>query len=300
VTPGAGELAGIEAALHSGRPESAEREAEYVELRERIHDVVGKLVPAGSTVAVVSKGDEELVRLEELRALGADYFVLPSPYLWWLDHYPELAHHLQSRYRLVTDRPDTCLIYHLNEPPLGTATGPAPTIASEPAGALEEAPTAMQLVPPVRELLASLLEPEAGILVVGDGSDEWLSLGREVRHFPQDASGAPVPVHPSRGLALVAQLDALKDRGTSYLLVPRTGFRSVRRSAELVRYLRRCRLIALREQVCAVFELPRGERRDLDPTQSRGSRPGAGVAAPAAFQALLGDGATAVDGQDDG
>jgi hypothetical protein len=284
--PGPGELGGLGTVAPPGAMEPVVEEAEYLELRRRIHDVVKKLIPGGSTVLVVSKGDDELVRfedregwhfprtsagqyggyhpadavaaishLEELRAAGADYFVLPTPYLWWLDHYPELAEHLQSRYRLVTDRPDSCLIYHLNEPPLGTPAIAPPAIARETRPHAGEPVAPMQLIPPVRQLLESVVEPEAGVLVVSGGADEWLELGRNAWHFPQDATGRYVPIHRSRGLSMLAQLDSLRDRGAWYLLVPSTSFTSVERSEELVRYLRRCRLVALRERVCALFEL---------------------------------------------
>jgi hypothetical protein len=287
MTPGAGELAGLEMASRSSQPDGGLiSDTEYLEIRRRIHDVVRKLIPAGSTVLVVSKGDEKLVRiedrdgwhfpctaagqyggyhpadavaaishLEELRASGADYFLLPSPYFWWLDHYPELAEHLQSRYRLVTDRPDTCLIYHLNEPPLGTPTVAPSTIPLERRSAPEDAASPIQLVPPMRELLASILEPDAGVLVISDGNDDWLNLDRRAWHFPQDASGRHVPINRSKGLSMLAQLDALRDRGAWYLVIPSTSFWGVERSDELLRYLRRCRPIALRERICAVFEL---------------------------------------------
>jgi hypothetical protein len=296
MTPGAGELAGLEMASLSSQPEGGlVSETEYLEIRRRIHDVVRKLIPAGSTVLVVSKGDEKLVRiedrdgwhfpctaagsyggyhpadavaaishLEELRASGADYFLLPSPYFWWLDHYPELAEHLQSRYRLVTDRSDTCLIYHLNEPPLGTPTVAPSTIPLERRSAPEDASSPIQLVPPMRELLTSILEPDAGVLVISDGNDAWLNLDRRAWHFPQDVSGRHVPINRAKGLSMLAQLDALRDRGASYLVIPSTSFWGVERSDELLRYLRRCKPIALRERVCAVFEL-------RDPSAARGA-----------------------------
>ena len=127
-------------------------QAEYADVRHRIHALVGCLLDQGSTVAVVSKGDPELVQLdssqgwhfprtadgkyaghhpadgaeavahlEQLREQGADYFLLPNTYFWWLDHYDGLAEHLGSRYRLVADCRDACLIYDLRAGPAGTA-----------------------------------------------------------------------------------------------------------------------------------------------------------------------------------
>jgi Sulfotransferase family len=139
--------------------------AEYAEVRDRIHGLVGCLIDPGSTVVVVSKGDQELVRLgsgqgwhfprtaegkyaghhpadgaeaiahlEQLHEQGADHFLLPSTYFWWLEHYDGLADHLRSRYRLVADCPDTCLIYELGggraatgQPDLSASDGRDPT-----------------------------------------------------------------------------------------------------------------------------------------------------------------------------
>ena len=105
------------------RPRRATRT--YGELVCRIRDLVRETVPAGSTVLVVSKGDDDLLDLGErhaghfpqlpggvyagyypadaaeavaqLEALGADYLVVPSTSLWWLDHYDDLRSHLKGR-----------------------------------------------------------------------------------------------------------------------------------------------------------------------------------------------------------
>ncbi len=85
---------------------------------------------------------------------------------------------------------------------------------------------------------------------------------------------------------MLAQLDALCDHGAHYLVIPSTSFWMVERSDVLLRYLRRARLTALRERICAVFELrdaSGGTRRtrshdDLpepaDSTTWQGARPG--------------------------
>lgn len=116
----------------------------YRRLVGRLRHVVREAVPAGATVMVVSRGDDELVdlgdraawhfpqaehggylghhprdsadaiaRLESLRARGGEYLVLPSTAFWWLDHYADFARHLEDRYRPVARRPDTCLVYAL-------------------------------------------------------------------------------------------------------------------------------------------------------------------------------------------
>lgn len=121
----------------------SEREG-YAHLVIRIRALVRSVVPAGSNVLVVSKGDEELLllegrrgwhfpqleggvyaghhpadgekaikELESMRRWGAQFLVLPATAFWWLDHYPELAVHLTARYRLALHRQDACLIFDL-------------------------------------------------------------------------------------------------------------------------------------------------------------------------------------------
>jgi hypothetical protein len=116
----------------------------YEELVERVRDVARAILPAGSRVLVVSKGDYRLVdlggcegwhfpqtekgvyggyhppngevavaHLEALRAKGADYLLIPQTALWWLEYYDELRQHLETRCRLVVRDHDACLIYSL-------------------------------------------------------------------------------------------------------------------------------------------------------------------------------------------
>jgi len=57
-----------------------------------------------------------IAHLEALRAKGADYLVLPSTALWWLEHYDEFRQHLMQHYRAVVQQEDTCLIFDLRAP----------------------------------------------------------------------------------------------------------------------------------------------------------------------------------------
>jgi hypothetical protein len=115
----------------------------YAELVRRIRSVT-KTLPKGSTVAVVSKGDEELLslgsrrgwhfprtedgryvgyhpksnevaiaHLEEMRADGADFLLLPSTAYWWLDYYGGFREHLDGNYRRIWFD-DACVIYELS------------------------------------------------------------------------------------------------------------------------------------------------------------------------------------------
>ena len=120
---------------------------QYRRLVERIRAVVRDELPPEATVMVVSRGDDELLKLdgrtgwhfpgtddgryaghhpadgaeavslvEKQRAKGGQFLVFPETARWWLDHYVNLKEHLDRAYRLVADREGTCLIYALQEP----------------------------------------------------------------------------------------------------------------------------------------------------------------------------------------
>jgi GT2 family glycosyltransferase len=129
---------------------TAARRLGYGRLVERIRGVVAQNVPSGSAVLVISRGDRALVeledcqaghfpqdpsgrylghhprdsedaiaRLEELRARGADYLVLPATSYWWLEHYHGFAEHLRERYPVTDTGP--CSIYGLRRARPGEA-----------------------------------------------------------------------------------------------------------------------------------------------------------------------------------
>jgi hypothetical protein len=109
---------------------------------------VSILTPEGSTVVTISRGDEALAtfsgregwhfpraecgsyaghypatgeeaaqHLEALRELGADFFVIPAPAFWWLEHYAPFTLHLLTRYRLIGWVRDTCVVFDLRATP---------------------------------------------------------------------------------------------------------------------------------------------------------------------------------------
>jgi len=100
--------------------------------------------PAGARIAVVSRGDDELLRLQERElwhfqrdghghylghhpaddaeaiahldaavAGGAQFLALPAPSRWWLEYYPELQRHLNERFRLLETNNYVGIIYDM-------------------------------------------------------------------------------------------------------------------------------------------------------------------------------------------
>jgi GT2 family glycosyltransferase len=125
---------------HHGRAKT-----EYDALVDRIQQVTCAAVPPGSTVLVVSKGDDALLQLKErhgghfpqnesgaytgyypqgdedaiahlesLRVGGAGFLLVPEPSLWWLDFYTGLRDHLEQRYELLVNDRNTCVLYALH------------------------------------------------------------------------------------------------------------------------------------------------------------------------------------------
>jgi GT2 family glycosyltransferase len=116
----------------------------YRDLTERVRRAVVDVVPADATVLVVSRGDDELLRvdgrrawhfprgddgayaghhpadsreaiarLEAQRAAGAEHIVFPGTGIWWLEHYEGLRRHLDGSYRRSFSDPETCVIFDL-------------------------------------------------------------------------------------------------------------------------------------------------------------------------------------------
>jgi hypothetical protein len=266
-------------------------QAQYAEVRDRIHALAGCLIDRDSTVAVVSKGDGELVRLgsndgwhfprtedgkyaghhpadgseaiahlEQLRRQGAHYFLLPSTYFWWLDHYQGLAKHLQSRYRLVADCPDTCLIYDLRRG-VGSTRPHVAAPRAHPEGGSNGERVQDPLVPAIRAVVDSLLPDGEPVLVVSGGNEELLRLGRAALHFPVDGRGGPGSTGSIGQGTTAAQLTDLRARGVRYVVVPDTAREGVERPGALPEPVReRGREVAFREGICTIYELEHAER----------------------------------------
>lgn len=130
------------------------RSPDYRALVARIKEVIPEVIPQGAIVAVVSKGDPELValpgrqawhfprdasgryaghyppdgraaveHLEHLRTAGARFVVFPATSRWWLDHdrYSQLGEHLERQGVVLLDQADVCVVYALFRPtPYGT------------------------------------------------------------------------------------------------------------------------------------------------------------------------------------
>ena len=190
---------------------------------ERVPQVVASVVPPGSTVVVVSRGDPALLpngertgwhfprtnegvyagahprdsadaidHLELLRAEGGQFLVFPSTAFWWLEYYEDFKRHLESNYPLIVQRDDSCLIFDLR----GTQEPPAEA-AGESKYALERDQQDMRHM---ALLLAFTLAPDSNCIDVG--ASRGSVLKEMVRYAPHGRHIAYEPIPElSRDLA---------------------------------------------------------------------------------------------------
>jgi hypothetical protein len=128
------------------RPHERRTNPAYELLRQQFPLTVGNIIPAGSRILVVTRGDgvllelpgyegwhfpreddgtyaghhpadddEAIDHLEQLRREGADFLVIPSTSTWWLEHYRRFWKHLDERYDDVTAEPAVATVYDLRE-----------------------------------------------------------------------------------------------------------------------------------------------------------------------------------------
>ena len=234
------------------------RRREYSDLVHRVRSLAASAVPEGSVIAVVSKGDPDLLRiegrvaqhfprtatgayvghhpaddadaigrLEAARGEGARFLLLPATALWWLDHYAGLARHLETHYRRVADQPDSAIIFSLE----GSVSS-----AEQVPDQWSEA-----LARNVRSVVTALLPAGAKVLLASDSG----------RTSPIDG----LAVKPFRPEATAAKLESERSGGAEYLVIPNptdwlAGHAGLRAHLESS-----CLLVTHQEHACAIYDL---------------------------------------------
>ena len=135
-----------DALAHRGGPRlGGDHPSAYRRLVGRVRGAIVAATPCGSTVAVVSRGDEDLLDLEERTGLhfpsdpsgtwlgyhpagsdeaigllddvirrGATHLAIPSTSIWWLDQYFTLTDRLRNSHRQLASA-HACVIFELAE-----------------------------------------------------------------------------------------------------------------------------------------------------------------------------------------
>jgi hypothetical protein len=265
-----------------------ERRRSYQALVVRLRDLVHRCVPQGAAVAVMSKGDPDLVsfdgrqgwhfpqdssggyagyhprdsaaaiqELEALRRRGADFLVLPATSNWWLDHYPDFANHLRG-YETVAEEADAGTIFALG----GLAPATSAVSARDLVLDLELHRHAL-LTAQITDLIDHLAPPEQAIVILQpEGSIPFQIEHRPTLHLiPGQALPGAAP--RSTG-SLAAQLDIHWRQGAVLLIVPRIAFEWWEQHPEFrLQVERKFRCITRQSHVCFIFELgPKGVAKE--------------------------------------
>ena len=234
---------------------------EYENLIEQVRETAEAAIPRNATVLVVSRGDEELLRigprramhfpqdefggyagyhpkdsaaaidlLERMRARGSQYLLLPRTDFWWLDFYAELGAHLERNYPLVAKH-DDCMVFEL------VAGVQAPLPQADETAMPSASPSARQL----DELLRALLPTDACVAVVTGGAARLPS-------FPESVSvrGA--------GAGLPAVIDAAERERAEFLVIPASARDGVHMGQEPPPRAGEWRLVTRQEHLGEVWE----------------------------------------------
>jgi hypothetical protein len=82
-----------------------------------VDTIAGRHFPGDPTGAYIgyhpADSDGALLALEEARAAGAEFLVLPRDSYWWFGHYAAFADALRRSFPVVASDEDTCTIFAL-------------------------------------------------------------------------------------------------------------------------------------------------------------------------------------------
>jgi len=249
-------------------------EIDYGQLVVRVRELIESCVPEGSTVAVVSRGDGDLLRivgrtgwhfprtetgsyaghhpaddgdaiarLETTRSDGAQYLVIPATAYWWLDHYAGFKRHLDEAYRRIADESATAVVISLE----GTA----------PVGRPAREQATDHTIAQLQTVTAALLPAGANVAVISGGDARFLALGAPVGgHFPQGLRPEVAGPEPENDEAAIACLEIARRSGAEFLLVPQASYWWLERFSEFRAHLgQRHQLVTLQQNLCVIYDL---------------------------------------------
>ena len=240
---------------------------EYGGLIERVRETANAVIPRNATVLVVSRGDEELLRigprralhfpqdefgryagyhphdsdaaievLESMRARGAEYLLLPSASFWWLDYYEGFRDHLERNYPPIVSA-DDCVVYELG------STGLQTTAADADMKGMSAATSSLQLAGPLDELLQALLPADASIAVVTRDTSQLPTFGDCRTVSPPDGVNG-----------LRAVLEEADAGEAQFLVIPAGSYDRVHDSTEPAAAMGGWRLVTHQRHLCEIFE----------------------------------------------
>jgi len=277
---------------------------EYEGLIERVRETANAMIPRNATVLVVSRGDEELLRigprralhfpqdefgryagyhpqdsdaaiavLESMRARGGEYLLLPSTAFWWLEYYEGLRDHLDRNYPPIVSA-DDCVVFELG------STGVQTTAADADTKGMSVATSSRQLAGPLDELLEALLPPDARIAVIARETSELPTVGDCHAVSPDGAS------------SLSAVLEEARATGAQFLVIPVGSMDHVQGVAEPPAAIGGWRLVTHQRHLGEIYEREEGDEAPAESSRQSavGSSPANGEprSADGLWQRILG------------
>jgi len=113
-----------------------------------------------------------------------------------------------------------------------------------------------KLVHRVRDTVNGAVPQDATVVVISRGDDAMLDLGgRTAWHFPQADGNVYAGHYPASDEQAVAHLEALRQRGAGFLVLPATGFWWLSHYVGLARYLSHASLVADVPGTCSIYAL---------------------------------------------
>jgi len=265
----------------------------YRQVIHQIREVVHQVVSPGSIVAVISKGDDELLaldgraawhfpqaadgayagyypvnsaeaisHLEALRTKGGAYLLFPSTAFWWFEHYAGFKQYLDRHYQEIAPRPDTCIVFDLNASPLSPSQSIGRDVLNRQRQQNQQ----------IRQVVRSILPQNAAVIVAIDGDDDLLDLdGRATQSMLDPGNGIAAVTYPGSSTELISRIAALYEQGARYILIPSTMFWWLEYYSAFAQYLeRQHRTVMQQKHLCAIFELVKPCVIDNAPPQETG------------------------------
>lgn len=112
-----------------------------------------------------------------------------------------------------------------------------------------------ELVLRIRDVALATLPPGAHVLVVSRGDDALLAPEMEASHFPQGPDGGYAGHYPADGEAAIAHLEACREAGAEFLLLPATGFWWLDYYGGLLQHLMGRGRVLHHDDHCVIFDL---------------------------------------------
>ena len=277
---------------HERRPD-----AQYDALVAETTRVVTEVTPAGAVVAVVSHGDDRLLKIpgrvgwhfprtgdgryaghhpasgqeaiagiEATRATGAAFLAVPAPSRWWLDHYAGLREHLERYDAHEADGVVTIYTLGGQTDAAGTAADVTPSVDD-----VASRPDAAEIWA-CRYLVERHVPVGATVAVVAKDDPAFLTFpGRRAVNFPRGADGRYPGYTFEDGSAAVAGITAQRVQGASFLLIPDASRWWVDRYPELSSWVERHGHLVVDQPGAGILAALEPADRTGDPTRAERS-----------------------------